>query len=83
MLVSLLDQTVLISFGLYIVWYVHRVLYLAPPTQAIRQSMASVLPDEPATDCAEKTSTLRIRLPDGSTAQRRFLAKDTLQVRPP
>ena len=49
--------------------------------EAIRQSMASVVPLEPAPDCPEKTSTLRIRLPDGSPAQRRFLASNTVQVR--
>ena len=49
--------------------------------EAIRQSMASVVPPEPAPDCPEKTSTLRIRLPDGSPAQRRFLATNTVQVR--
>ena len=48
-------------------------------SQAIRQSMASVVPDEPAFDCREKMATLRIRLPSGSTAQRRFLASNTLQ----
>ena len=48
--------------------------------QAIRQSMASVVPQEPAPDCTEKISTLRIRLPDGSTTQRRFLSTHTLQV---
>ena len=41
--------------------------------------MASVVPDEPAADCVEKMATLRIRLPSGSTAQRRFLASNTLQ----
>jgi hypothetical protein len=47
--------------------------------EAVRQSMASVVPEEPADDCSEKTSTLRIRLPDGTTCQRRFLATNTLQ----
>ena len=42
--------------------------------------MASVVPEEPPADTVEKISTLRIRLPNGSTAQRRFLARDTLQV---
>jgi hypothetical protein len=43
--------------------------------------MASVVPGEPADDTEEKISTLRIRLPNGTTAHRRFLARNTLQVR--
>ena len=42
--------------------------------------MESVVPDEPAADTEDKISTLRIRLPNGSTAHRRFLASNTLQV---
>jgi hypothetical protein len=49
--------------------------------EAVRQSMASVVPGEPADDTEEKISTLRIRLPNGTTAHRRFLARNTLQVR--
>ena len=54
------------------------ILSLVP--QAVRQSMESVLPEEPPTDCTEKLATLRVRLPNGSTVQRRFLASHTLQV---
>ena len=53
---------------------------IPPIPQAIRQSMASVVPQEPETGCSEKVSTLRIRLPDGSSTQRRFLASHTIQV---
>ena len=42
--------------------------------------MEVCVPDEPSPDCADKMCTLRIRYPDGSQVQRRFLAKHQLQV---
>ena len=42
--------------------------------------MGASVPAEPAKECGEKMSTLRIRMPDQTVLQRRFLAKHTLQV---
>ena len=39
------------------------------------------LPEEPSADCADgPTALIRIRLPNGATHQRRFMAADPLQL---
>ena len=48
--------------------------------QAIRQSVADQLPDEPPPGCTEPVSTIRIRCPEGVVLTRRFLAQHPLQV---
>lgn len=42
--------------------------------------MANTVPPEPDTNSVEKVSTLKMRLPDGTVVQRRFLASVSLQV---
>lgn len=42
--------------------------------------MEICVPDEPLPNCVENMCTLKIRYPDGSQGQRRFLAKHQLQV---
>ena len=44
--------------------------------------MEDCVPPEPMVDCGEKLSTFRIRFPDGTTMQRRFLANQRLKVQP-
>lgn len=48
--------------------------------QERREAMEVCVPDEPSPDSEEKICTLRIRYPDGSQVQRRFLAENQLQV---
>jgi hypothetical protein len=48
--------------------------------QAIRQSLMDQLPEEPACDCTQPISTLRIRCPGGDNLVRRFLAQHSLQI---
>lgn len=45
-----------------------------------RQRMENSIPPEPDKSCNEKISTLRIRFPDGTTDQRRFLANHTVRM---
>lgn len=47
--------------------------------EVAREAMGASVPAEPAKECGEKMSTLRIRMPDQTVLQRRFLAKHTLQ----
>lgn len=42
--------------------------------------MEDSVPPEPIADCGEKLCTMRIRFPDGTTEQRRFLAEHRLKV---
>ena len=42
--------------------------------------MEDSVPPEPIADCGEKLCTMRIRFPDGTTEQRRFLARHRLKV---
>lgn len=44
--------------------------------------MEDSVPPEPMANCGEKLSTIRIRFPDGTTMQRRFLAGHRLKVQP-
>ena len=44
--------------------------------------MEDSIPPEPMANCGEKLSTIRIRFPDGTTKQRRFLAGHRLKVQP-
>ena len=48
--------------------------------QVRRQLMEDSVPPEPIADCGEKLCTMRIRFPDGTTEQRRFLARHRLKV---
>ncbi|XP_013397035.1 FAS-associated factor 1 [Lingula anatina] len=48
--------------------------------EAIQQSLADQLPDEPPADSKEPISILRIRIPGGEFITRRFLAKHPLQI---
>ena len=42
--------------------------------------MEDSIPPEPSSDCTDKVAILRLRFPDGSTDQRRFLATHTIQM---
>ena len=48
--------------------------------QAIQQSVAEQLPDEPDEKCGEPVANIRFRVPGGETMSRRFLAQNTLQI---
>ncbi|KAL5022519.1 hypothetical protein ScPMuIL_001674 [Solemya velum] len=48
--------------------------------QAIQESLAKVLPDEPPSNTDEKVSKLRIRSPEGETLIRRFYARELLKT---
>ncbi|XP_071846611.1 FAS-associated factor 1-like [Apostichopus japonicus] len=48
--------------------------------EAIRRSLEEQLTDEPPEDCSEPMTTLRMRLPNGETLIRRFLANERMQM---
>ncbi|XP_037067893.1 FAS-associated factor 1-like [Pollicipes pollicipes] len=48
--------------------------------QAVRESLESDLPPEPAEDSTSPVTTIRVRGPDGASFGRRFLASERLQV---
>lgn len=48
--------------------------------QAVRRSLQEQLTDEPPADCPEPMTTLRVRLPNGETLIRRFLAAERMQM---
>ncbi|KAJ8039663.1 FAS-associated factor 1 [Holothuria leucospilota] len=48
--------------------------------EAIRRSLEEQLTEEPPTDCSEPMTTLRMRLPNGETLIRRFLANERMQM---
>lgn len=49
-------------------------------SQALRQSIADALPEEPAEGSSSGVSTIRFRCPGGAMIVRRFLAENTLLV---
>ena len=48
--------------------------------QAMRQSVAGTIPDEPPADCTETLARLRFRCPDGKMLNRRFLGTTLLST---
>lgn len=48
--------------------------------EAVRRSLQEQLTDEPPADCPEPMTTLRVRLPNGETLIRRFLAAERMQM---
>jgi len=48
--------------------------------QAIRLSLANLVPEEPDATCNEPVALLRIRCPDGRVLNRRFLVSSPLRV---
>lgn len=60
--------------------YENQLFYTDDNSQAIQESLAKEVPDEPPQGCTEVTCALRIRTPDRNMLTRKFYGKNRLQA---